>query len=654
MLLGIDTGGTFTDFVLFENGKLRIHKVLSTPEAPEQSILQGVSELGISLNGLRVIHGTTVATNAVLEGKGARTVFITNRGFKDLLTIGRQARQELYNLQPPLIEPPVPEELCLETGGRLSAEGELLEPLTNKDLHDLAEDVSRLQAESVAINLLFSFLDETPEKAIADAMPEGVFVSRSSEVLPVLREYERGITTWMNAYVGPLVQGYLQRLQEQLSPAKLSIMQSAGETCSATQAGIHAVRLLLSGPAGGLKGAQFVAAVAGFDRLMTLDMGGTSTDVALIDEHISLTDKSRLGRYPVAVPMVDMHTIGAGGGSIARVDEGGLLQVGPESAGANPGPACYGGAGQQATVTDANLLLGRLPVAARLGGSMSLDRQASERVLKDLADKLGLESAMAAAMGVIQLANEHMAAALRVISVNRGFDPRDFVLCCFGGAGGLHVCELAELLGINQALVPAYGGVLSALGMLAARPGRQLTRTISQPLESMTSEEIEQLFDDLIEQGIAEMMEENIPADKIQINRSLDLCFQGQAHALNVSWKDREQAAVDFIDAHKHRYGHVLEVPVELTNVRVGLSGPSLPISLEPQHCAKAAESFALSDVHGITSKVSVLQRENIGGGVEFTGPKIIIDVVSTTWIAPGWHCRYDEFGNLILTKEEK
>ncbi|HIE55278.1 MAG TPA: hydantoinase/oxoprolinase family protein, partial [Chromatiaceae bacterium] len=388
LFLGVDTGGTFTDFVLWGDGRLRIHKVLSTPEAPERAILQGIRELGLEAEGLRLVHGSTVATNAVLEGKGVRTLFITNRGFADLLTIGRQNRAKLYELQPLPEAPPVPPELCIETAGRLSASGEWLDPLTEEDLVELREVVQRLRPRAVAVNLLFSWLDGSAEQAIAEALPEDFFISLSSRVLPEIREYERGMATWLNAWVGPLVQGYLERLQEGVPGCRLSVMQSSGDTVAAGQAGANAVRMLLSGPAGGLVAARFVGRWAGREKLLTFDMGGTSTDVALVDGEPRLTSEGRIGRWPVAVPMVEMHTIGAGGGSIAWLDSGGMLQVGPESAGADPGPACYGRGGERPTVTDANLLLGRLLPEAFLGGGLTLDRGAAEQAMSGLAEAM--------------------------------------------------------------------------------------------------------------------------------------------------------------------------------------------------------------------------------------------------------------------------
>jgi len=500
ILLGIDTGGTFTDFVLVKdfsgpdkektpsktNYQLAIHKVLSTPHAPEKAILQGIDELGFDKDAhvdLLIVHGSTVATNAVLEGKVAKTVYITNRGMKDILTLGRQARRELYNLQPAPVPPPVAEKYCLETGGRLSANGELLDPLTQEDLEDLEQHIKTLSPEAVAINLLFSFIDDQHEKAIEAILPGEVFVSRSSEVLPEIKEYERGITTWLNASVGPVVKKYLQRLaqgvtqrfpQNNFRHINISVMQSSGGTIDASQAAKQAVHMLLSGPAGGMAGARFVAGCSGKTRLLTFDMGGTSTDVALIDGELKLTSEGSIGNYPVAVPMVDMHTIGAGGGSIASIDEGGLLQVGPQSAGAEPGPACYRRGGKFATVTDANLVLGRLRAESFLGGAMTLDTQAARKVIEPLAFELNM-SVEAMAEGIIELANEHMARALRVMSVQRGIDPRQLTLVSFGGAGGLHVCALAKALAMKQAIVPINAGVLSALGMLVAPRARHLS-----------------------------------------------------------------------------------------------------------------------------------------------------------------------------------
>lgn len=647
MLLGVDTGGTFTDFVVFDGRSLRIHKVLSTPRAPEAAILQGLRELGLDLEGLRVVHGSTVATNAVLEGKGVRTLYITNRGLADVLTIGRQARRDLYDLQPGPVTPPVPAELCLETGGRVAADGSTLEPLEEADLAVLQRQVETLRPRAVAINLLFSFLDDRHERAIEAALPHDVFVSRSSAVLPEYREYERGIATWLNAWVGPLVQGYLGRLQAGLAPAQVAVMQSSGGTVSAAHAGAGAVHLLLSGPAGGLAAARFLGQCTGESRMLTFDMGGTSTDVALIDGDIRLTSEGRIGSYPVAVPMVDMHTIGAGGGSIARVDAGGLLQVGPESAGADPGPACYGRGGVEPTVTDANLVLGRLRADAFLGGAMALDEAAARRALARVAEPLGLTAEQAAA-GVIALANEHMARALRVISVQRGEDPRRFVLLSFGGAGGLHVCALAEALGMVRAMVPIHAGVLSALGMLAAPRSRELSQTWVGLLETLAEGELEGRLADLADQGIAELVSEGATRERVRVRHSLDLRYLGQSYTLNLQWQGLAATVAAFHALHEARYGHRLSQPVELVNLRASLEAPVEPPALQGPAVSSAATPRA-ARLWGIEGPVAIWSREGLTPGQCVEGPALVTETVSTTFVAPGWQARVDALGNLML-----
>jgi len=648
MLLGIDTGGTFTDFVYYDGRTLRIHKVLSTPADPAQAILRGVAEMGLSLDGLRVVHGSTVATNAVLEGKGARTVFITNRGLKDLLTLGRQARRELYNLQPDPLPPPVEPGLCLESGGRLGSDGGVVEPLNDAELDELVAAVKALSPAAVAINLLFSFLDDGFERRIADALPAELFVSRSSEVLPEYREYERGMATWLNAYVGPLMQGYLARLAERLVPAAVSVMQSAGTTAEARRAGRAAVRLLLSGPAGGLAGARYIAGLSGRTRLLSFDMGGTSTDVALIDGELRLTSEGRIAGYPVAVPMVDMHTIGAGGGSLARVDTGGLLLVGPASAGADPGPACYGRGGTAATVTDANLVLGRLRPDFFLGGAMRLDLAAAREAVAAVAAALGLPAEDTAA-GIIEVANEHMARALRVMSVQRGLDPQDFTLVSFGGAGGLHVCALAEALAMRNALVPVHAGVLSALGMLVAPPGREVSRTVNGLLAGLPGDVLQAHFAELEASGRAALLSEGVPADRVTASRSLDLRYQGQSYTLNVPWHDVRTSMENFHLAHQRRFGHRLDLPVELVNVRIAVKGP-LP-GLAVRVATQAAPSSTVAQLHGIDAGVPVMPRDSLPPGQSFPGPRLITETVATTYVAPGWQVQRDDHGNLLLAR---
>ena len=486
MLLGVDTGGTFTDFVLVDGPAFRLHKVLSTPEDPAAAILQGIAELGLSAvaaaGQLTLVHGSTVATNAALEGKGARTAYITNRGFTDVLRLGRQARRDLYSLSPHAPPDPVPAHLLIGTGGRISPNGAVIDPLLPRDLDALREQIIALSPEAVAINLLYSYVDDTFERAIAAALDDLTFVSRSSEVLPKQREYERGIATWLNAWLGPVVDRYLHKLSAAVAPCPVLVMQSSGGTIGAVQARRRAVNLLLSGPAGGLAAARAVGTSIGRSDLLTFDMGGTSTDVALVGDEASITDEGAIGPYPVAVPMADIHTIAAGGGSIAYVDPAGALLVGPRSAGAAPGPACYGRGGIEPTVTDANVVLGRLPASLRMAGSVPLREDLALTAMERIARPLQLD-VHAAARGVVELANLHMTQALRLISLERGHDPRTCTLVSFGGAGGLHVCALADALETPTIIVPAYCGVFSALGMLLADPTRLLIKTIHRPLE---------------------------------------------------------------------------------------------------------------------------------------------------------------------------
>ncbi|WP_455223304.1 hydantoinase/oxoprolinase family protein [Kaarinaea lacus] len=668
ILLGIDTGGTFTDFVLVKDNQLTIHKVLSTPHAPELAILQGIDELGFNAqinDDLYIVHGSTVATNAVLEGKGVRTVYVTNRGMRDILTLGRQARRELYNLQPQTIPPPVPRELCLETGGRISAGGELLDPLTAADLEQFKQQLEQLQPDAVAINFLFSYLDDQYEKELAAAIDSSIFVSRSSEVLPEIKEYERGIATWLNAAVGPIMQGYLQRLAHGVKDripdnstrnTHISVMQSSGGTIEAQQSAQQAVQLLLSGPAGGMAGAQYIAGQSGKLRLLTFDMGGTSTDVAMIDGELQLTIEGHIGHYPVAVPMVDMHTIGAGGGSIARIDEGGLLQVGPQSAGANPGPACYDQGGNQATVTDANLVLGRLRADAFLGGQMSLSLGAAQRVVKSLADRLGI-SMQAMAEGIVHLANEHMVRALRVMSVQRGIDPRQLTLVSFGGAGGLHVCALADALSIHEAMVPVHAGVLSALGMLVAPKARQFSQSFSGIITAINEQDLCRIFNDLTQKGQHALRQEGLANEQIQVSPSVDVRYQGQSYTLNIPWLGVEKTLDDFHFSHEQRYGHRLELPVEIVTARIKVHGQTGSIKgfekiLKHRHIAESGlGQHATASLYGIDEPVPIFQRGRLPENDIVQGPALITETVSTTFVEPGWQCCADAVGNLLLQK---
>ena len=623
--LGIDTGGTFTDFVLREAATIRVHKVLSTPGAPQDAILTGIKEMGlqsrVAAGQIMIIHGTTVATNAALEGKGVRTAYITNAGLKDVLLIGRQTRQQLYQLTPAKPKLPFDEQLMLEVNTRLNAQGMLIEPLTAADLDELEQQIAILQPESIAINLLFSFLDPEQELQIEARFRDTYFVSRSSLILPEQREYERGITTWLNAWIGPLIKSYLISLGTALAPSNLAIMQSSGLTISAKVAADRAVNLLLSGPAGGLAAALAIGHQTHQPRLMTFDMGGTSTDVALLEGEIRLTNQGKIASYPVAVPMADIHTIGAGGGSIAFVDAGGLLQVGPASAGAHPGPACYGRGGTAPTVTDANLVLGRLRSDAFLGGRMQLDRSAAANALQPLANQLQI-SVTELAFGIIRIANESMIQALRVISIQRGHDPRDFRLMSFGGAGGLHICDLADALDVTDAIVhdKALTAELNAL------------LTIAQQ----------------------ELKDEGIITTQHQYH--LDLRYLGQTFSIAIAYHDITTAIADFHAMHLRLYGHALDKAVELVNLRVHVEAVRPPFTL-PTSTVTAVNGTqqhreaVYGAIVGEDNPVPIYRREMLADACLLIGPALITEDHTTVFLKSGWLAAKDELGNLKLTR---
>ena len=647
ILLGVDTGGTFTDFVLWRDGAIHTRKIPSTPAAPDQAIWQGITELNLAdavkAGAVVMIHGTTVATNAALEGKGCRTVFITNRGFADMLTLGRQNRPDIYQLQPAPLTPPVPENLCLEIDTRRGADGEVITPLRPDDLQHLVATVEELNPDAVAINLLYSYLCPDEEIAIEKALPSTVFISRSSAVLPEYKEYERGIATWLNAYLGPLMHNYLHQLQRRLHPSAVTVMQSSGGTIAADVAADKAVNLLLSGPAGGLAAVKFLRETAGLAGLMTFDMGGTSTDVALVAGELTITNEGRIGPYPVAVPMVDMHTIGAGGGSIAYIDAGGLLQVGPQSAGADPGPACYGRGGKQATVTDANVVLERLPAANKLGGTLTLDIEAAQQAVTVLAEQLQL-TVEQAAQGIIDIANEHMARALRVISVQRGHDPADFRLCSFGGAGGLHVCALADHLNMTRALVPIQAGVLSALGLLVAPRERQLSRSIQAAIDSLQDAAVSTALANLGSDGQQQLINEGVAPDLIQQHSSVDVRYLGQSAHINVDYFSLAQCQHDFQLRHQQLYGHQLNLPIELVNIRqrVYAQPPTLSLPTIAKHAPIDPER---------SGELPIYQRHTLGWGATIVGPALICEKTATTYLAKQWRCLVDQVGNLLLEK---
>lgn len=658
--LGIDTGGTFTDFALLKAGRLYTHKVLSTPEAPEQAILQGIEEMGLTdacRSGLvQIIHGSTVATNAALQNRGVKTLFLTNQGLEDILSIGRQNRADIYHLKPTQNPPPVPSSRCLGIPCRIDSQGRELERLSSESLAELISQVSEQEPEALAVCLLFSYLDAKQEQQIKEAFEDRFFVSISSEVLSESGEYERGIATWLNASLGPLMQSYLNRLGNQVSEDNLSVMQSSGGTISCKQAARKAVQLLLSGPAGGLSAAQHIKQKLKSDGLLTFDMGGTSSDVALIKQDIRLTREGKIGPYPVAVPMVDMHTIGAGGGSIAYLDEAGMLHLGPESAGAKPGPAGYGLGGTRATVTDAHILLGNLQSQSFAAGNLKLDHQAALDAIRELADQVSL-SEIQMAGEILELANEHMAQALRQISVQRGEDPAHFSLCSFGGAGGLHVCALAEKLGMHKAVIPANAGILSALGMLLAPGNRELSKTV-RSMDQHALQHMQRECELLAAQGRKELQLEGYPAEKISSRYSLDCRYLGQSFTLNIPFSknaNRNELVEAFHSAHEQNFGYRLGREVELVTLRAHIEARHQPIELpelENTEEALPTRVTIYQRVKGNYEKRSVDQfdRNQLASGQVINGPALICEEASTSWIAEGWSARADKSGHLLLS----
>jgi len=648
ILAGIDTGGTFTDIVVLSGGQVRQCKVLSTPNDPSIAIFEGLDRLGLTDKNIRIIHGTTVGTNAVLEGKGARVAYITSKGFSDVLTLGRQNREKVYCLRQPELKPPVPEDMCLEVTTRIAADGQLLACASDQELLALKEQIEALDVEAIAVNLLFSFLRPEQEQRISDALGDKWFISLSSKVLPELKEFERGIATWLDASVGPVIQKYLSRLAERIPGARISVMQSSGTTIASDQAATQAVRLLLSGPAGGLSAALLTGKVSGHSRLLTFDMGGTSTDVSLLDGEIPLSSENQIGPWPLTISSVDIHTIGAGGGSIARVDRGGLLLLGPESAGAKPGPACYGQGGQDATVTDANLVLGRIPKDTLLGGYLPLNFEAAASAVDQIAKNLSC-SRLEAARGIVRLANEHMARALRVMSIERGHDPRDYALFSFGGAGGLHACELAGLLEIPQILLPARAGLLSAQGMLASEPGRDLSMAVLKNMDGMDDKTLQEHFERLEIDVCAQMTDEGIRADELIFRRRFELRYRGQSAGFLLDFIPGENHAEKFHKAHQEASGHRLNLEIELVNVRLGARAGAAMKDLDRISTASATGEHRFVYMADIKDQVKVYERQNLTRGVMLEGPAIITESGSTAWIADGWSASMDPWGNLIV-----
>jgi N-methylhydantoinase A len=649
--IAIDTGGTFTDCVYRRAGRMEVLKVPSTPDDPSRAIVEAVGRICalIGADEVDVRHGTTVATNALLERKGARVAFVTTAGFEDTLAIARQARPSLFDWNQHRPEPITDQ--CFGVVERIAPDGSVLIAVPKKELLDLRRKIHESGAESVAVSLLFSFANPAHEKVVAEALRTlRLPMSLSHQILPEFREYERGSTVALNAYLAPRMQGYIQALERGLAKHRgtISIMQSSGGVTSAASAAREPVRTILSGPAGGVIGALSVARSAGVDRILTFDMGGTSTDVALLDttREPPTTSEGQIEGFPVSIPMLDIHTAGAGGGSLAWMDITGALQVGPHSAGADPGPACYG-RGEQATVTDANLVLGRLHADHFLGGAMRLHDDRARTAISAIATK-SFATVEHVAEGVIRVANARMEAALRRVSVERGFDPRTCTLLAFGGAGPLHACALAEALGIRRVLIPAAPGALSALGIVDADLRREFSRTVMlKPGSSRISDFFRALE--------SEARDAFVPDGyKPILKRSADIRYQGQGYEIRVDWS--ANAIARFHQMHQRLYGFAdKERAVEIVTLRVQAIARTPKPRVRRGRPVSRSARIALISTHqvfedGDWRDASLYDRDRLRSGNRIDGPAVIAELSATTYLPTGWSGLVDAIGNLMLT----
>ncbi|HJP90732.1 MAG TPA: hydantoinase/oxoprolinase family protein [Pyrinomonadaceae bacterium] len=661
--IGVDTGGTFTDFVFERDGRLQLFKLPSTPADPSLAIREGLTrictEIGARVDRIEVVHGTTVGTNALLQRRGAHIALVTTKGFEDVLAIGRQARPELYNLNAVKPPPIVDDELRLGISERVVASGEVLEPLDDRELQRLVRKLRRADVEAVAISLLFSFLHPEHEERIASVLASlDVPLSISSRILPEYREYERTSTVVINAYLQPLMGRYLKRLNSTQINADLSlrVMQSSGGSISADIAAAEPVRTILSGPSGGVVGALRAAQSAGIQNVITFDMGGTSTDVALCDSGaIRTTNEAIVAGLPVAVSVMDIHTVGAGGGSIARVDEGGSLRVGPESAGADPGPACYGRS-LLPTVTDAHVVLGHFGGAGLLGGEFKLDEKRAREAMTQLANDLSKVSGKkcsvtTAAEGVLSVANTNMERALRHISVERGHDPRQFALLPFGGAGGLHAVDLARALRIPTVIVPMAPGALSAVGVLVADVIKDQSRTVMFTYEARSTKRLEKIFGEIEREATSLLRAEGFPRSKQRHERSLAMRYRGQSFELEVR-KATGDVAAEFHRAHRERYGYAREdSEIEIVSARVRSFGL---VEKLPQTKIRSGKTKPHGRVtayfDGQKVVAALYKRDELFANAKLQTPCIVSEYSATTLIPSSAGASVDQYGNLLVT----
>jgi N-methylhydantoinase A len=650
-LVGVDIGGTFTDFVLYQPEEgLRSYKVLSTPANPAEGLMQGLADLGLAAD-FALKHGTTVATNAILERKGAKTAFLTTAGFRDMLALGRQNRPALYALHPQLPPPLIPRHLCYEIVERLDFQGRVLTPLDLSSLPTILDDMAAQGVEAIAVCLLYSFLDPRHELALEQAiLADGRWtagqISLSSRVLPQFREYERASTTSLDAYVRPIIHRYLGALEARLpTGVDLQVMKSDGGLLSASAIRAQAVQTALSGPAAGVIGAFALGRMAGYERLITLDIGGTSSDVSLCDGAPAWRSETTLDGLPLRIPILDIETIGAGGGSIAEVDAGGALRVGPQSAGSDPGPIIYGRGGMHVTLSDANAYLGRLDPAYFLGGRLNLHLELARSALEKLAEQAGL-SPSATALGILEVAHANIERAIRRVSVERGHDPRGFALMAFGGAGGLHACEVAERLEINTVLFPPYAGVLCALGLLLADVQRDYMRAVLAPWGAG-------LYAQLSAENAAlrEHAQQELPDALCQAY--LDMRYSGQAYELSVPLSAEADEA--FHAAHQRAYGYAMpDKTLEVVSLRVRATQislkPPLPRIEADPHSLPASGTKTLLTSFG-PQKAQLYEGTAWKAGGSCVGPALIFQPESTLYVPSGWQARLDSFHLFVMEK---
>ena len=651
IVIGVDTGGTFTDIAAVIDGELRLHKLLSTPRDPAAAVLEGLRELIGEQVADVLTYSSTVATNALLERGGAKVALFTNAGFEDLIEIGRQNRADIYALAPARPQPLVARSMRIGIAERTLFDGQIALELDAAELGRIAKLAAASNAQSFAVCLLHSYANPRGEEQVAQVLKNrGRPLSVSHRILPEYREFERLSTTVVNAYIGPLMVEHLGRLERELPTRRLRIMQSDGNAIGAELAGLEPVRTILSGPAAGVVGAASLARAFGVERFITFDMGGTSTDVSLFDGRANIRSLSFPAGYPVRTPVIDIHTVGAGGGSLARVDEGGSLKVGPESAGADPGPACYGHS-EEPTVTDADLIAGRLMAANFLGGRMRLFPDRAMRAIGHLSRAMKCATD-AAALGVVRVVNANMARAVRLITVERGFDPRRFALLAFGGAGPMHACELAAELGIHHVILPRNPGLACAYGALNAPLGREYSLTVRQAAPSYAS--LLKAAGPLMKRARAEMAAQGVRASLLRTALGADLRYRGQSFELKVALTPG--FIEDFHREHQRAFGYAArEAAIEVVNVRLQIS--ALDYAHRPSRLARASRAPAPIDridvlVESRRRSVPVYQREQLGAGVRLKGPLLLVELSATAYVSPGFTLRGDDFGNIHLESQ--